>query len=139
MLVSPQTTHGGPHPASFYAGYVLNDIIQIAPTAEGQSADEGMVLRGKMASHILESFSNMQEDERSALDVRGSEWLHTPLTNPNEVSTMALRLIQLSEGSVHELHFKQEHVKVHIQNILGHQIATLRDVERKWYMDRKGV
>ena len=139
MLVTPQVTHGGPHPASFYAGYVLNDIIQIAPTAEGKLAEEGEKVRAKLAVHLLEVFGNIQEDERSALDVRGSEWLYTPLTNPNEVATIAMRLLAIPDGSIHELHFKQDHVKVHVQNVIGHQIATMRDVERKWYMDRKGV
>lgn len=137
MNLTTQATSGGPHPASVYADQAVNQIISIAPTAQGQTAEQGDKLRTLVRSYLEGAFSQLQEYERLKLN-RDSNYKLTPLTDFKEVSDVAQGVFDLSEGSVHELHFKQDHVKVFITNIIGHHIATLRDVERKWHADKKG-
>lgn len=123
-------TNNGTHPASKWADFAANDIIQITAQTPTTLMREALDFRGKLVGMLTKHHQTVIDDEKT-LAQNGK--VAAPKYAQQHVTTVVNEICDLVRGLSFERHFDQDHVRRHLADVCHRYFQTTRMVERQAY------
>lgn len=125
-------TNEGPHPAAKWADVTVDDIMEIASTASGGLLKEATEFRDKLRALFARHHQTMIDHEKREIK-QGRHTEHHAYLTEDHAKVATGEVGALAKGTSFEGHFKQQHVKDHVEYVCNHYFKSAKHVERQHF------
>lgn len=145
MRVGVMTTNGGSHPVEKWAAESaaqIVDVIVIDPDSivfETVAAAKSK-FQELLKETLVEDHACVQAHEVAAITEHGHARLSYDLEPEEDHLTQAVDAVQsLADATMFGPHFRKPEVRTFVRSTLRSHFTTVKQIERSWYADNKGI
>lgn len=129
-------TSEGKHPASKWAELAADEIVEISAEAPTTLMKEAMGFRSQLVALMTTHHQHMMDHEQEEITA-GRHDLNLPYATEHHAIKAVEEICKLAKGMSFAEHFKQEHVRRHLEEVCNRNFKSAKLVERHHYHSEK--
>lgn len=129
-------TADGKHPASKWAELAADEIIEISAEAPTTLMKEAMGFRAKLVEMMTKHIQKMVDHEQGEI-AAGRHHHDLPYKTEDHAEKVVKEIQALAAGSSFAHHFKQDHVRGHLEVVCNRNFKSAKLVERHHFHSEK--
>jgi hypothetical protein len=134
ILVTPN----GKHPASKWAEFAADELVEISEQAPETRVQEARKFRGSLVSILTHHHQVMMDHEQEQIKA-GKHAPHLPYETEDYASTVCDAICEIAKDTNFGAHFAQAHVREWVEGICNKYFKSAKLVERQHFHSEQQI